>query len=124
MRNRGLNRRGALACAAALTVALAASALAATPAENYAKKCRKCHGADGTGNGPAAAVLDVHPGNFTDCAKMASHDHAFLVKIITEGGKSVGKSEQMPAHKNKLSPEEIDALATYVATHFCPKGKP
>jgi len=124
MRNRAAGRRLVLACAVVLSVAFAAAAYGATPAESYAKKCRKCHGEDGTGNGPAAAVLDVHPGNFTDCAKMASRDHDYFVKIITEGGKAVGKSEQMPAHKNKLSAEEIDALATYVATHFCPQGSP
>ena len=117
-RTRTFPRALALAAALALSVA-AGPARAADVQKNYDKKCRKCHGSSGAGDGPAAAALDVHPGDFTDCARMKSHSHQFLVDIIAKGGGAVGKSDQMPAHAKKLSPEEIDELATYVATRFC-----
>jgi len=104
---------------ALLTFSIAAPAHAAPVEKVYAKKCRKCHGSSGTGDGPAAGALDVHPGNFTDCAAMKSRTHEYLVDIISKGGGAVGKSDQMPAHRKKLSPEEIDGLASYVSTHFC-----
>ncbi|MFQ5666987.1 MAG: c-type cytochrome [Candidatus Binatia bacterium] len=101
-----------------LTMLPSAGQAAPAPA-NYKKFCRKCHGDNGSGNGPAAAVLDKHPGNFTDCATMKTRTHDYLTKIISKGGGAVGKSPQMPSHAKKLSAEEIEELATYVATHFC-----
>jgi len=94
-------------------------AQAASAGDNYDQLCRKCHGDDGDGTGPAAAVLDKHPGNFTDCEAMKSRTHDFLVNIVTGGGAAVGRSPQMPASGKKLSPEEIDELAKYVASNFC-----
>jgi len=92
---------------------------AASPAENFHKLCRSCHGEDGSGNGPAAKVLSKNPGNFTDCEAMKAHDKAFLVKIISEGGPAVGRSSQMPGSGKKLSAEEIEQLADYVVKNFC-----
>lgn len=112
-------RRHLPAVALALSLHLPAAALAAAAAENYQKLCRNCHGDDGSGNGPVAAVLDKPPQNFTDCAAMAAHSREFLRKIITEGGGAVGESPQMPAFGKNLSAEEIEELTGYVATHFC-----
>jgi cytochrome c oxidase cbb3-type subunit 3 len=95
------------------------TASAAPPGENYKKLCGTCHGDDGKGSGPAARVLDKQPGDFTDCQAMKAKKREFLVKIIAEGGRAVGRSAQMPASGKKLSPKEIEELADYVATHFC-----
>jgi cytochrome c oxidase cbb3-type subunit 3 len=95
------------------------TAYAAPPGDNYKKLCRTCHGDDGKGSGPAARVLDKQPGDFTDCQAMKAQKREFLVKIIAEGGRAVGRSAQMPASGKKLSPKEIEELADYVATHFC-----
>src|SRR5688500_2243500 len=40
--------------------------------EMFAMVCATCHGADGTGNGPAAASLNPKPRNYTDAAWQAS----------------------------------------------------
>jgi mono/diheme cytochrome c family protein len=104
---------------ALMSVVGSSTATAANPQENYKKLCLTCHGADGSGNGPAAKMLNKHPGNFTNCEAMKAHDRAFVVKIIAEGGPAVGRSSQMPGSSKKLSAEEIDALADYVIKGFC-----
>ena len=79
--------------------------------ENYAKHCLKCHGEDGDGKGPAAAVLDVPAGDFGDCEAMKSVSDDYLLKIIGDGGEAVDKSPQMPA-ANKIAAEDVPALVT------------
>lgn len=94
-------------------------ARAADVKENYKRLCSMCHGEDGSGNGPAAKVLNKHPGDFTDCEAMKARDREFLVKIISDGGAAVGRSSQMPGRGQKLSPREIEELADYVSTGLC-----
>jgi mono/diheme cytochrome c family protein len=94
-------------------------AWAASVEENYTKHCSPCHGQNGSGNGPAAKVLNKHPGDFTNCDVMRAYKREFLVKIIAEGGTAVGRSSQMPASAKKLSPEEIEGLVDHIATGFC-----
>jgi len=109
----------ALAAALALLAVAGSAATAATPEENYKKLCQTCHGADGSGNGPVAKMLNKHPGSFADCEAMKAHDRAFVVKIIAEGGPGVGRSSQMPGSSKNLSAAEIEALADYVMKAFC-----
>jgi mono/diheme cytochrome c family protein len=106
----------AVASAMAATVS---SGRAASTEENYERFCSACHGKDGSGNGPAAKVLNKHPGDFTDCNAMKAHKREFLLRIIAEGGAAVGRSSQMPGMSKKLSPKEIEELAHYVSTGFC-----
>ncbi|MFQ5478135.1 MAG: c-type cytochrome [Candidatus Binatia bacterium] len=92
-------------------------ATAETAEENYGKYCAKCHGDDGSGNGPAADVLDVFPGDFTDCERMASILDEDLATITATGGEAVGRSRQMPAAA-RIPPEDLPALVEYVRS-FC-----
>ncbi|MFQ5666981.1 MAG: c-type cytochrome [Candidatus Binatia bacterium] len=108
-----------LLCVVAMLGPLRSVSWAESAAKNYEQLCRKCHGEDGSGNGPAAGVLDKHPGDFTDCAAMQERSRDFVVKIIAGGGAAVGRSVQMPVTGKKLSPEEVEALADYVMHHFC-----
>jgi mono/diheme cytochrome c family protein len=60
----------ALAIAFAFTLAGARTTRASAPAQAadgqaiYAQRCEVCHGAEGDGNGPAAANLDPKPRDF------------------------------------------------------------
>jgi mono/diheme cytochrome c family protein len=67
----------------------------------YASKCAMCHGADGvaksTGKGSA---------NFNDPAYQASVEE--IVKVTAEG------KNKMPKYAEKLTPEEIKAVAEHV----------
>lgn len=62
--------------------------------------CATCHGADGTGTGPAAQTLNPKPRNYTDPAWQASVTDAEIKNIIVRGGQAVGKSAMMPANAN------------------------
>lgn len=51
----------------------------------YAEHCARCHGAQGGGDGAAAAGLDPPPSNFHDQARMASRSLYGLYNTITLG---------------------------------------
>jgi len=77
--------------------------------------CATCHGADGTGNGPAAESLDPKPRNYTDAVWQASVTDADLKKIILEGGQAVGKSAMMPAQAQlKDKPDVLNELVMII----------
>ncbi len=81
----------------------------------FATLCSTCHGADGKGDGPAAATLDPKPRNYTDKAWQASITDEQLAKVILEGGAAVGKSPLMPPNPQlKDKPEVIAELVKIV----------
>lgn len=87
----------------------AATAFAAADGKAiYVDKCQKCHAANGEGDPKACEKLcpDVKPEKLSlkDSAKKAD---AELRKQIVEG------TDDMPAYKDKLSAEEIDAVLAY-----------
>jgi mono/diheme cytochrome c family protein len=94
-----------------------AATATATPDElafaraNYAKHCSACHGDEGKGG--LVKVEDVKlkvPSLREGHATM--HPDEKLVKQITNGG------DGMPKFKDKLSPEEINAMVHFVRREF------
>ena len=86
--------------------------------------CAMCHGADGTGNGPAAANLNPQPRNYTDAAWQASVTDEEIKKTILLGGQGVGKSPSMPGQPQlKDQPEVLDGLVKIIRG-FGSKGAP
>jgi cytochrome c553 len=92
----------------------------AAGAEDQAQKmfmtvCAMCHGADGTGNGPAAENLNPKPRNYTDPAWQASVTDDEIKKTILLGGQGVGKSATMPGQPQlKDQPEVLDGLVKII----------
>jgi mono/diheme cytochrome c family protein len=89
--------------------------LAQAPKESaqdvYTTRCVPCHGATGTGDGPAAAALNPKPRNYTDATWQASVTDDQLKKTILYGGAAVGKSAVMPSQPDLESkPEVLDGL--------------
>jgi mono/diheme cytochrome c family protein len=81
----------------------------------FATVCATCHGADGSGNGPAAESLTVKPRNYTDAAWQASVTDDDLKKTILLGGQGVGKSPLMPGNPHlKDQPEVLDGLVRII----------
>jgi cytochrome c553 len=81
----------------------------------FATTCATCHGADGSGNGPAAESLNPKPRNYTDPAWQASVTDDDIKKIILEGGQAVGKSPMMPAQSQlKDKPEVVNELVAII----------
>jgi cytochrome c oxidase cbb3-type subunit 3 len=65
--------------------------------------CAGCHGADGKGNTALGAP------NLTDKVWLHGWGEAAITSIINSG-----KNNAMPAHANRLTPEQIRVLAAYV----------
>jgi mono/diheme cytochrome c family protein len=77
--------------------------------------CATCHGADGSGNGPAAESLSVKPRNYSDAAWQASISDEDLRKAILLGGQGIGKSPLMPGNPHlKDQPEVLDGLVRII----------
>ncbi len=87
---------------AAVALSLAAPALAADGAAVFASRCVMCHGKDGKGT-PVGQKMG---------AKDLSQEkgEAKEIEQVVKNGKG-----KMTAFGNKLSPEEIQAVAKYVA---------
>ena len=77
--------------------------------------CATCHGADGTGTGPAAETLTTKPRNYTDAAWQATVTDDDLKKTILLGGQAVGKSPLMPGNPQlKDQPDVLDGLVAII----------
>jgi len=75
----------------------------------FEENCRKCHGVRGT---PPKTMKEKFP-------KIATFDEAFIAKrsddsVVKVLMKGVGKAEDMKSFKDKLSPDEMAAVAKYV----------
>lgn len=77
--------------------------------------CATCHGADGTGKGPAAESLNPKPRDYTDAAWQASVTDDQLKETILKGGQAVGKSPMMPGQPQLADhPEVLDGLVKII----------
>ncbi len=99
-------------------VARAATPDPAVAQKDYQSFCVKCHGADGHGDGPAAAGLHPKPADFADCSRFAQVTDQKLFEAIKNGGVAVGLSMAMPPWKAAFSDDEVQGLVNYVRT-FC-----
>lgn len=80
----------------------------------YEENCRKCHGVIGN---PPKTMKEKYPKIATfNAAFIASRTDDSVVKILTKG-----KGEDMKSFKDKLSPEEMAAVAKYVRLLGSPK---
>ena len=81
----------------------------------FSAVCASCHGADGKGNGPAAAALNPKPRDYTDPAWQASITDDQIKETIIKGGHGVGKSPTMPGQAQlKGQPEVLDGLVQII----------
>ena len=95
--------------------AAAGGAVSEKAQQMFGTMCATCHGADGTGNGPAAEALSVKPRNYTDAAWQASVTDEELKKTIVLGGQGVRKSPLMPGNPQlKDDPETLDGLVRII----------
>ncbi len=82
----------------------------------YLTYCSGCHGSSGKGNGPAAKMLPVKPADHTQGTVMTRLTDHYLFQVISQGGKKVGKSSQMPAWGAVLKDEQIRQIVAYIRT--------
>ena len=74
----------------------------------FAKNCAVCHGADGRGNGPAAAALPQRPDDLGRIAPPPAFPDGVVAYRIING------VNMMPAFKSTLSENEIWDLLNFI----------
>ncbi|MGQ0604371.1 MAG: c-type cytochrome [Anaerolineales bacterium] len=112
-----LGLTAALALAGAQPTRASSPAQAANGQAIYAERCEVCHGAEGDGNGPAAASLDPKPRDFrrgwykirTTASGQLPSDQD-LIQVIADGMPGT----TMPGWKDILTDEEIAEVAQYL----------
>ncbi len=98
------------------TLAPAEPAPALTDAERsqgraiYTRECVVCHGPDGRGDGPAAAILAPTPTNFHEVRPTLAHAEVALADGV--------RGSAMPRWRGKLTPDEQKMMARFVRTFF------
>ncbi len=85
--------------------------------EIYNQRCTTCHGASGTGDGPAGAALTPRPRSFSDQQWQALTTDDQLRRVIVQGGAAVGKSPLMPPNPDlEGRPEVVAGLVQIIRT--------
>jgi mono/diheme cytochrome c family protein len=83
----------------------------------YKEYCVQCHGPQGKGDGPGAKGLDPKPAVHADLL-LADYSEDYLYNLIYYGGKSVGKSSNMPDWGLTLPIQSLADVITYVRSTF------
>ena len=109
---RGFAWAGALAFALVSTPVVGPLAYAEEAKQVYEQTCAMCHGTGGKGDGPTSQSLQPKPADLTVVVK--NKTDAYLTKLITEGGPSVGKSPLMPSYKGILNEQQVRSVVQYV----------
>jgi mono/diheme cytochrome c family protein len=107
-------------CAVVLGTALAAHAADAEQGKKlYGQFCASCHGQSGKGDGPAATALNPKPRDHTSKEYMSQMSDDDMLKVIKNGGASIGKSPLMPPWGASLKDDQIKDVIAYIRTLCC-----
>ena len=87
----------------------------------YKEYCSQCHGADGNGDGPAASGLSPKPAAHSKMA-FEKIPREYLYNVIYHGGRSVGKSPNMPYWGLTIGQQGVADVMAYLQVTF--KGVP
>jgi cytochrome c oxidase cbb3-type subunit 3 len=85
----------------------------------YGQFCASCHGQSGKGDGAAAAALNPKPRDHTNKEYMSKMSDDEMLKVIKNGGASVGKSPLMPPWGAALKDDQIQDVIAYIRTLCC-----
>ena len=111
---------------AALVVLLVAAPASGDGAAVYRAHCAVCHGDDGRGNGPAAAMLAPAPRDFTAGRYKFRSTPAGGLPTVADVVATTARGlrgTSMPAFGDLLTPEDLDAVARHVLA-FAPPEAP
>lgn len=87
----------------------------AQAADIFESRCVACHGAEGHGDGPAAANLKPPPRDFHNVKWQKSISDAVIARAIVFGGQAVGVSSEMAANPDlEDEPAVVAALVEHV----------
>lgn len=86
-------------------------------AKVYMEYCAQCHGPKGEGDGPGALGLDPKPAVHAQMA-LSDMPEDYLYNVIFYGGKSVGKSPNMPDWGPTIPEQNMADLIVYLRETF------
>jgi mono/diheme cytochrome c family protein len=78
--------------------------------------CATCHGAEGKGDGPAAAELDPKPADLSDGIMMSDLSDGYLFWRVSKGGAMEPFNSAMPAWESGLTEEQRWQVISYIRT--------
>ena len=81
--------------------------------------CFNCHGKEGKGDGPAGAILNPSPRNFTNCKFHKKRKDGELFWVIKNGSAGTGMVSLVPA---AITEEEAWTIINYERS-FCKGGE-
>ena len=82
--------------------------------KTWKAKCASCHGVDGKAGTETGQKLGIP--DMTSAAWQKKVTDAQMKTSILDGGTRPGKTEGMDPYKDKLQPDQVDALVAYVRT--------
>lgn len=85
----------------------------------YDQFCASCHGAEGKGDGVAAAALDPKPRDLSNAEFTSTVSNEHLYKVISEGGPAVGLSPLMTAWGGVLTEPQIWDIIAFIRQDVC-----
>ena len=86
-------------------------------AQVYKEYCVQCHGTQGKGDGPGASGLDPKPAVHAELP-LSDYPDDYLYNLVFYGGKSVGKSPNMPDWGMTIPKQDLADLLAYLRTTF------
>lgn len=95
-----------------------------SPKKTFEYYCSPCHGMKGKGDGTFFTIdLKPKPRNFTDAEYMQKRTDDQLIKSITEGSKSVDKSNLCPPWGKTLTEKKIKELVAYIRSFLAQEAE-
>jgi mono/diheme cytochrome c family protein len=118
-----------LALAAALAGARAdtASAEPLTGAQLFVRHCARCHTTAGSGlpdGHPLLVSFPNPPADFSDPLFNSMEPAGDWFLVVKHGGASMGLSPRMPAHADRMSDAELEAVVAHLASFADTRGFP
>jgi mono/diheme cytochrome c family protein len=77
----------------------------------------QCHGPQGKGDGPGAKGLDPKPAVHADLP-LSDYPPDYLYNLVYYGGKSVGKSPNMPDWGMTIPPQSLADVIAHIRSTF------
>ena len=83
----------------------------------YNQYCVICHGEEGRGDGFNAFNLNPRPADMNEVCK--ERGDGYIIRVITDGTKAVGKSSLCPPYGRTIRKEDINAIVAYIESKLC-----
>lgn len=108
-------------------VSVAEAAPPTTGQQLFTQHCARCHTTSGSGlpnTHPLLSEFDQPPADFTDGLFNSTEPARDWFNVVKFGGAAMGLSDQMPAHSDRLSDDEIRRVVRYLGTFADTRGYP